>query len=78
VADQSVRDYIGTSETSYILQSHNSHGPPQNFRVMGDFKMLCALSRGSMLKIILKNFIPQPPPSVDRSIFYFRRGSIIK
>ena len=29
-------------------------------------------------KIILKNFIPEPPPSVDRPIFYFMCGSIIK
>jgi len=29
-------------------------------------------------KIISKSFIPEPPPSVDRPIFYIRRGSIAK
>jgi len=36
-----------------------------------------ALSRGSMLnEIILKNFRPQPPPSVDRPIFTAHRNML--
>ena len=30
------------------------------------------------IKIFLKISEPEPPPSVDRLIFYFRRGSIMK